>query len=189
MLLKSSVLLPWAEGNQGLLTLAALALALTALFVEMVRANLAEAAAKKSVSEAQRQQQAFAIEREEIREAARAEGEILKERAFSMMVSDIILNMHDVLINSIQTIDVPSANKAELSEDLMRVARDTRETLRAMIQIAPPKARFVVGLTRLAREAERWETPATFTPSDYVRELQWANGRLWGEIERMGDET
>jgi len=160
---------PWAEANQGLLSVGALGLAALAFMAETRRANKAEAEALRKERQADRRS---ALERR------RAAGHERRRQIsdFADLVSEMTRDFVDASIEAVDRLETSDDQMPGLPGNWLNTAIELRESLKAVLSSAPRDAELVLATHRiieLLRNAEgRQVLVARTDVLGYVRSVQ-----------------
>lgn len=160
---------PWAEANQGLLSVGALGLATLAFMAETRRANKAEAEALRKERQADRRS---ALERRRAAEHERRR----QISDFADLVSEMTRDFVDACIEAVDRLETSDDQMPGLPGDWLHTAIELRESLKAVLPSSPRDAELVLATHRiieLLRNAEgRQVLVARTDVLGYVRSVQ-----------------
>ncbi|WP_146218194.1 MULTISPECIES: hypothetical protein [unclassified Caulobacter] len=160
---------PWAEANQGLLSVGALGLAMLAFMAETRRANKAEAEALRKERQADR--------RSTLERRRAAEHERRRQISdFADLVSQMTRDFVDACIEAVDQLETSDDQMPGLPGNWLHTAIELRESLKAILPSAPRDAELVLATHRiieLLRNAEgRQVLVARTDVLGYVRSVQ-----------------
>lgn len=159
---------PWAEHNQGLISIIALAVALLLALLEFRRANLAEARARRAAAEAKAETEGEA----QAAEVARRLSEIAEfATAVRGVIVDVEVTLHEDRAWAVSPIlpDVPMEAPNVTSRQAARAAVDTLNALLGVAPVSPTLIRATCAAVRalLPIDDERVSAPSHYASEQY----------------------